>query len=246
MTYLLLGIALSAAVYAGLCLGECAARRVQTRRRRLAREKLTPAQALEDPVFVFALLGSVSGVAAVALVPPALPLCLLASAVFARKMPVYLERRRRQLVRASCERDLSMFCDIVAMGIDAGLSFDAALKLYCSRFDGELACRMAAAQECWEHAIATRELALEAMAEDVGSPSVKRFADTAVRAVAQGAPLAEMLRRLAAALRQVRKTELEREVAKAPVKMLVPTGVFILPAMLLLVMGPMLLQFAGS
>ena len=39
---------------------------------------------------------------------------------------------------------------------------------------------------------------------------------------------------------------MERKVARAPVKMLVPTGVCIVPAMLLLVMGPMLLQFMGS
>ena len=244
--YLLLGIALPAAAGAGFCLARCAARGFAARRRLLMREKLTLSQALEDPVFAFALLAAVSCVAAMALTPSLLPLCLLASAVFARKMPAYLERRHHELIRASCEKELSMFCDIVAMGIDAGLSFDAALKLYCARFDNELSRRVGAAQECWEHAITSREAALEAMADEIGSPSVKRFADTASRAVAQGAPLAEMLRRLAMALRQVRKAEIEREVAKAPVKMLVPTGVFILPAMLLLVMGPMLLQFMGT
>lgn len=246
MIYLLLCLALLATACAGFHLARCAVWEFATRKRRLKREKLTLSQALEDPVFAFALLAAVSGVAAMALMPALLPLCLLASAVFARKMPSYLERRRKELVKASCERELSMFCDIVAMGIDAGLSFDAALKLYCARFDNELSRRVQGAQERWEHAITSREAALEAMADDIGSPSVKRFADTASRAVAQGAPLAGMLRRLAAALRQVRKAEIEREVAKAPVKMLVPTGVFILPAMLLLVMGPMLLQFMGT
>ena len=196
MTCLLLGIALLAAAGAGFCLARCAVRGFAVRRRRLTREKLTLSQALEDPVFAFALLAAVSCVAAMAFIPSLLPLCLLASAVFARKMPAYLERRHRELVRASCEKELPMFCDIVAMGIDAGLSFDAALKLYCARFDNELSRRVGSAQECWEHAITSREAALEAMADEIGSPSVKRFADTASRAVAQGAPLAEMLRRL--------------------------------------------------
>ena len=34
--------------------------------------------------------------------------------------------------------------------------------------------------------------------------------------------------------------------AKAPVKMMVPTGVLILPAMLMLVLGPVLLELAGG
>ena len=39
---------------------------------------------------------------------------------------------------------------------------------------------------------------------------------------------------------------LEERVAKAPVKMMLPTGTLILPAMLLLVMGPILLELAGG
>lgn len=246
MKHLLLLAALACACCGGLVLGRCLARRFAERKKRSGRERLTVSQALEDPVFAFASLAAVGGVASMAIEPRALPICLLASALMAKRVPAHLERKRRQAIRASCEKDLPMLCDIVAMGIDAGLSFDAALKLYCSRFGGELACRMAKAQSQWEHAVATREEALKRVCEDIGSPALKRFADTAVRAVAKGAPLAGMLRRLALSLRHARKTQIEREVAKAPVKMLVPTGVFILPAMLLLVMGPMILQFMGS
>lgn len=39
---------------------------------------------------------------------------------------------------------------------------------------------------------------------------------------------------------------LEERVAKAPVKMMMPTGALILPAMLLLVLGPVLLELANG
>lgn len=38
------------------------------------------------------------------------------------------------------------------------------------------------------------------------------------------------------------RAQVEERVAKAPVKMMVPTGTLILPAMLLLVLGPVLLE----
>ena len=42
------------------------------------------------------------------------------------------------------------------------------------------------------------------------------------------------------------KARRQEAVAKAPVKMMVPTGVLILPAMLMLVLGPVLLELAGG
>ena len=38
----------------------------------------------------------------------------------------------------------------------------------------------------------------------------------------------------------------QEQVAKAPVKMMVPTGTLILPAMLIMVLGPVLLEMAGG
>ena len=172
--------------------------------------------------------------------------CLLAAALLARKAPSWMARRRAQALRDACEQHLDMLCDIVAMGAEAGLSFDSAVELYCSRFSNPLAEKLEGARQQWTHGVVSRSQALQDLAASVSSPGLKRFADTAVPAVEQGAPLAGMLRRLAAELRQGRRTSMERKVARAPVKMLVPTGVCIVPAMLLLVMGPMLLQFMGS
>lgn len=215
-------------------------------RRRQPARRATAQEALEDPLFLFALLAGLSAVMAVALGPWAALPCLALSALLARCAPAWLERRRRQALRDACEQQLDMLCDIVAMGAEAGLSFDAAVELYCSRFANPLASRLEEARQQWVHGVVGRTQALQDLAQEVDSPGLKRFADTAACAVEQGAPLAGMLQRLALELRQSRRTAMERKVARAPVKMLVPTGTCILPAMLLLVMGPMLLQFMGG
>ena len=246
MSTILLFASFCLAAMAGVLFGAALFRRIAQVKARSKGRHLTLDEALEDPVLLFVALVAVSGVAAVAFTPwMALP-CLIVSALVARRAPAYLERCRYEARKAECERHLDMFCDIVAMGVDAGLSFDSALELYCERFDNELSRQIRNAHRQWAHGVASRSDALRDLSERVGSPAVKRFADTASHAVTQGAPLAGMLRRLAVELRQSRKTQIEREVARAPIKMLVPTGVCILPAMLLLVMGPMLLQFMGS
>ena len=243
---LLLAAALACSGIAGALLGTALAKRVSRARARARGKGPALEEALEDPLLLFVLLASVSAVAAVAFGPWGAAPCLLAAALLARKAPAWMARRRAQALRDACEQHLDMLCDIVAMGAEVGLSFDSAVELYCSRFSNPLAEKLEGARQQWTHGVVSRSQALQDLAASVGSPGLKRFADTAVPAVEQGAPLAGMLRRLAAELRQGRRTSMERKVARAPVKMLVPTRVCIVPAMLLLVMGPMLLQFMGS
>lgn len=243
---LLLAAALACSGLAAALLGTALAKRVSRARARARGKGPALEEALEDPLLLFVLLASVSAVAAVAFGPWGAVPCLLAAALLARKAPSWIARRRAQALRDACEQHLDMLCDIVAMGAEAGLSFDSAVELYCSRFSNPLAEKLEGARQQWTHGVVGRSQALQDLAAAVGSPGLKRFADTVVPAVEQGAPLAGMLRRLAAELRQGRRTSMERKVARAPVKMLVPTGVCIVPAMLLLVMGPMLLQFMGS
>ena len=67
---------------------------------------------------------------------------------------------------------------------------------------------------------------------------------TLARCLRLGTPLAGMLDEAAAEARAQHKAQLQERVAKAPVKMMVPTAAFMLPALLLLVLGPVLLQLA--
>lgn len=210
------------------------------------RQKLDVDELLADPTACFMLLALVSAVLSAATTIWALPFCLVASWVLSRRMPGMLEKRRRDDLRSACDGQLDVLCDIVAMGVRAGLSFDAALDVYCEKFDCELSREVRTARLSWGNGMVSRERALHDLARRLDSRALKRFTETVVQAIRYGSPLAEMLGTFAEDLRKERYDSIERQVAKAPVKMLIPTAVCILPAMLILVMGPVLLQFMQS
>ena len=55
-----------------------------------------------------------------------------------------------------------------------------------------------------------------------------------------GAPLAETLAAQSREIRAAHRAAVEREIERAPVKLLIPTGTLILPALLLSILGPLL------
>ena len=73
-----------------------------------------------------------------------------------------------------------------------------------------------------------------------------RVVETIIRGLRLGTALVGGLEEAAAQTREAHKAAVEERVAKAPVKMMIPTGTLILPAMLLLVMGPVFLELAGG
>ena len=143
---------------------------------------------------------------------------------------------------AALERDLPEMLEVVALGLRSGLAFDRSFALYHTHFDTAFACECASAQRRWSLGLASREEALRELASCYDSPLLRRSVDAAVRSLRFGTSLAEAFESQAGEARAVRKARREEQVAKAPVKMMVPTGALILPAMLLLVLGPVLLE----
>lgn len=245
MSVLILAVTLAAAGAAGFLLPRLVAGRLEPQVRTHG-HKLELEDVLRDPVLCFSVFMAAGLVFAALTSVWVAPLALAAAIVLSRRAPRVLDRRRRDELRRACDRQLDTLADVVAMGMRGGLSFDAALALYCEKFPGELSHVMRAAQLKWRSGVATRERALKDAADQVGSQLVKRFSDTVVQAMGYGSPLAGMLTTLARDIRRERFAQIERQVEKVPIKMLVPTGTCILPAMLVLIMGPVLIQFIGS
>lgn len=214
--------------------------------KRIVGTRLTLDDVAGDRTLSFVVFAACGAVVSFATVMWLFPVCLAAAFVLSRKMPGLLERRRRRELRSACDGQLDVLADIVAMGVRAGLSFDAALDLYCEKFSCELADQLRAARVRWKSGLASREQALYDLAARLDSKGMRRFAETAVQAVKYGSPLADMLVDFADELRRMRHASIEQQVAKAPVKMFLPLGTCILPALLILVMGPVVLQFLGT
>jgi tight adherence protein C len=153
-----------------------------------------------------------------------------------------LKRREEQRRTASFERDLPALIEVVALGMHAGMGFDQAFALYTERFDTPLAQCCQESLAVWQRGLKSRDEGMRQLAECIGTSSFRHFCSSALRALRFGAPMTQLLLDLAREARAEYRAKREELVAKAPVKMLLPTGILILPAMLLLVMGPIILD----
>lgn len=151
-----------------------------------------------------------------------------------RQGSVDAERRSQAL------RQLPTMLDVVTLGLTAGLSFDSALELYCTRYDTELAAGLREAMLTWRIGARSRSDALADLAERLDVAALRRFAAAVSQALAFGSPLAAALEQQAQAIRDEQRSELEAEIERVPVKMLIPLGTLIVPAMLLAILGPLL------
>lgn len=191
--------------------------------------------------------GLLAGLLAGGAISVELGCCLAATGALTgwQALPWALRHRARCRAEAM-ERDLSEMLDVVALGMRSGMSFDRSLELYTGHFSTVLADALADAHRQWSCGLASRDEALRAVAASYDSPLFERVVENVVRSLRFGATLADNLEDAAREARSGYKARKQEQVAKAPVKMMVPTGVLILPAMLILVLGPVLLELAGG
>jgi tight adherence protein C len=141
--------------------------------------------------------------------------------------------RRAERINAQ----LPHFVDQLAIAIEAGMSFDAALTYLVDANDGALEEEMR--RVLTELRIGeSRRTAIRSFAERVGSDDALAFANAVLASDQLGSPLAGILRSQAADLRHRRQMYAEERAQKAPVKMLFPMVLFILPVMFIVILAP--------
>ena len=135
------------------------------------------------------------------------------------------------------DAELPNFVDQLAIAIEAGMSFDAALNHLIEAHDGPLAEEMG--RILTELRIGeSRRAALRSFTERVGTESAIAFANAVLASDDLGSPLAGILRAQAGDLRHRRQMYAEERAQKAPVKMLFPIAIFILPVMFVVILAP--------
>jgi tight adherence protein C len=145
---------------------------------------------------------------------------------------------RREAIAAALPDAL----DLLAVSVDAGLSFDLALARLTERLHGPLIDELGVALNEVRMGAARQE-ALRHLAERIGIPEIDAF----VRAVNQsdqlGMSIGRILRVQASEARAHRQAAAEEWAMKAPVKMLFPTVVFFFPALFTVLLGPAIMNF---
>lgn len=193
-----------------------------------------------------ALLGGGAGFALGFIASEYLGLLLCAcAACTGAAWPIRLLRARAR-ERAECvERDLTRALDVLCLGLRSGLSLDRSLALYAAGFPSLLSADIEAMRAAWQSGLIGRDEAIRGLASRYDSELLGRTCSSIVRCLHLGSPLADGLAALSREGRQVCAAAIEEQVMKAPVKMMVPIGTLLLPALLLFVMGPVVLELAG-
>ena len=140
------------------------------------------------------------------------------------------------------EKHLSEMLEVLSLGLKSGLTFDVSFKLYASNFSVPFARDCLRAYDSWAYGMQSRSQALQALSSAYGSRELQRVVTSIIRSLHLGNALAATLHYESSVCREKRCSQLEKQVLKAPIKMMIPTGAFILPAMLILIMAPMILS----
>jgi len=148
---------------------------------------------------------------------------------------------RRETIR----RQLPDVLDVLAVSVEAGLSFDAAIAKLGEHMEGPLV-------EQFELVLSelgigeSRANALRRLADRIDLPEVTAVVTSIVQSEELGTPLGRILRTQATESRTRRRVAAEERAMKAPVKMIVPTGIFIFPCIFIVLIGPAALTIAQA
>jgi len=146
-------------------------------------------------------------------------------------------RTRAQQRLDRIDRALPQLIDVLTATVEAGLGFGGALQLVSGRFGGPLGQELRLMLQEQSMGVSS-EQALQHLLERCDTPSVRAFVRAVTQGEALGVSIGQMLRNLAGEARKRRRQIAEEKMMKAPVKMLFPLVLLMLPAMFIVLMYP--------
>ena len=151
--------------------------------------------------------------------------------------PSWWLRNRIKVRRLAVQNDLPDLLDLMCISVAAGLGLEQAMQVSCARFESPV---------CHELRLTLREMelglsrhdALENMKLRTDIDDFVTFAVVLSQADALGLPIGRVLQAQADEMRDKRRQRARERAAKVPVKILFPLAVCFLPAILIIVIGP--------
>ncbi|WP_374077385.1 type II secretion system F family protein [Bdellovibrio bacteriovorus] len=152
------------------------------------------------------------------------------------------EKKRREL---SVRTDLPFFIDLLALSVEAGLDFFSAIQKIVDKAQGTdsvLADELGTVLKDIKIG-ASKAQALKDMAERLDMNEMTSFVAVLVDAEATGASISQVLKDQSVQMRLERFVRAEKAGAKASQTILIPLMIFILPAVFIIVFGPVAVSF---
>lgn len=143
--------------------------------------------------------------------------------------------------QGAIKNQLAETIDLMSVCMESGLSFDASLVKIAERMEGPLIDELMTVFRQIQLG-KNRNDALRNLAESSDVKELKTFVSAVIQAGQLGIPITNVLRSQAEQLRMNKSEEIKEVAAKVPTKMTIPTILFILPSILLIIMAPVAFQ----
>jgi tight adherence protein C len=151
-----------------------------------------------------------------------------------------IKRRQKEVLNAMPDA-----LDLLTICVEAGLGFDAAMKKVIEKWDNGLSLAFARVLQEIQLGKLRRE-ALRDMSDRLGISEMDSFVAAVIQSEQLGVSMARVLRVQSDAMRIKRRQRAEENAQRAPVKMLLPMVFLIFPTILIVLMGPAVLQILRS
>lgn len=160
-------------------------------------------------------------------------------------LPNMLLNRRVRTRQVEVTRAMPDAMDLLTICVEAGLGFDAAMKKVVEKWDNDLSTAFARVLQEIQLGKLRRE-ALRDMAARLGVDEINTFVAAVIQSEQLGVSMARVLRVQSDAMRVRRRQLAEENAQRAPVKMLMPMAFLIFPTIMIILLGPAVLQIIRS
>jgi tight adherence protein C len=165
-------------------------------------------------------------------------LIVLAGVLLAVLIPSYFLKARIKARQSAIRNEMPSVMDLLVVSLEAGLGFDGAiLQLYDKRRSSPLLKELARSVRDVQLGLSRRHV-LKEMGERNDVQELKVLASSLIQAEQLGVSVKSVLISQAEQLRVERKQRIEAKAMKAPVKMMLPTVIFIFPVMFIILLAP--------
>ena len=165
---------------------------------------------------------------------------MLIGGILGGLMPVGCLNIMVQKRQAEIARQLPEVLDLLCVSVQAGLSFDAALRKITDRMKGELISECKRLQEDIRMGM-VRRTAMKNLAARCAVQDVSLFMTSIIQAERLGTSMSKTLKNQADNIRERRRQYVKAEAMRAPVKIVFPLVLFIFPALFVVTLVPTLL-----
>lgn len=160
-------------------------------------------------------------------------------------LPTLWLRMRVSNARKKISKALPDALDMFSVCASAGLAFDQSLQKVSDYWTNELGTEFKQVVSEMEVGV-SRADALHSMSDRLGVDDLSSFIAVITQAEIMGMSIADVLHNQADQMRLMRQLRAKEMANQLPAKMIVPLALFILPALMAVIMGPMIPTFLNN